>query len=452
MEAASGLMSLDIDSSKKSVPASSSEANSKCNKTATQSASLHHPCSYLPLSCQSSQALSPVSRAGTSSSIEIKPTENGKWDGVAEYEADCQRVEREQKKRSKNWTKEETLRLIKLRMELDQRFVRAGRKAQLWDEIAEKMRKDCNFRDAQQCRDKWEKLSAGYKEVQHGLKNRESNPFFDELHPLLAKKSIKKEKHPKRLRWPKEKEVAPKDSAEANPDFVAKEIEEEEFQGGGNPREGSEGVEEFEAGVLARKKRKSLKYIAATDLAVVQSFLESVTSKYQIFFKDLLDSMERRQQQKEQLRDEIEERWRAEDRAQRCVFNSAMILLTQNLLGNQAGNAGAGPATVHPSSPDRPQAPKKRSENWNCSEVLQMIKIRGQIQSRFSSSTRRMGLWEEVAELLVADGVRRDAKQCKEKWDKLMAAYKDVADGKRERRDSPYFAELTAIVGRRPAE
>ncbi|MCO5566361.1 hypothetical protein L7F22_020038 [Adiantum nelumboides] len=39
---------------------------------------------------------------------------------------------REHKRRSKNWTRAETLKLIKMRTELDERFRRSGKKAMLW--------------------------------------------------------------------------------------------------------------------------------------------------------------------------------------------------------------------------------------------------------------------------------------------------------------------------------
>ncbi|MCO5563474.1 hypothetical protein L7F22_017116 [Adiantum nelumboides] len=43
------------------------------------------------------------------------------------------------------------------------------RKSELWDEIAESMQKGPFCRDAQQCRDKWEKLMAGYKKACEAL-------------------------------------------------------------------------------------------------------------------------------------------------------------------------------------------------------------------------------------------------------------------------------------------
>ena len=45
-------------------------------------------------------------------------------------------------------------------------------------------------------------------------------------------------------------------------------------------------------------------------------------------------------------------------------------------------------------------------------------------------------------------GITRDGKQCREKWDKLMAEYKDVIDGKKEKEESSYFVELSTFMGR----
>ncbi|KAJ7295209.1 hypothetical protein O6H91_08G045200 [Diphasiastrum complanatum] len=449
------VISIDIGIKKSAVtPSVASEAESKRHLLP-----LAHPFSpfpSLPLHpCQTPLVVIPIATvAGASPSLDTRTLDNGKLEALGESEADGERTEREHKKRSKNWTRQETLRLIKLRTELEPRFAKSGRKTELWDEIAESMQKERISRDAQQCRDKWEKLSARYKEVRDGLKDREDNPFFDDLHPLLADKSVKRERERDRFVWGKDKETLGREDGADAQATTAKDVEREaegdreEVTGDG----WEEDDEDTEIRAPARKKRKGLKYIAVTDLAVVQSLLESVISKQQKFFRDLLEAMEKREQIREQLRQEKEEKWRAEERAQRCVFNNAMILLTQRLVGERMGTAGAGPATVPPSSPDGPQGPKRRSKNWKRTEVLQLIKVRGSMESRFQSSTRRTGLWEEVAELLIAEGIKRDAKQCREKWDKLIAAYKDVADGKRERGDSPYFTELTAIIGSKPTE
>ncbi|KAI5065910.1 hypothetical protein GOP47_0018534 [Adiantum capillus-veneris] len=100
---------------------------------------------------------------------------------------------REHKRRSKNWTRAETLKLIKMRTELDERFRRSGKKAMLWEEIALALQKEKFSRDGQQCKDKWEKLTAAYKEVRDGTRERSEHPFFTELDALLSWKSYKKE-------------------------------------------------------------------------------------------------------------------------------------------------------------------------------------------------------------------------------------------------------------------
>ena len=93
---------------------------------------------------------------------------------------------REQKKRSKNWTRAETLKLIEARSVLDERFQKSGRKAALWDEVSGYLHSANFARYGQQCKDKWEKLTAGYKEVRAGAREKEDHPFYEELHPLLG--------------------------------------------------------------------------------------------------------------------------------------------------------------------------------------------------------------------------------------------------------------------------
>ena len=417
------------------------------------------------------------------------------------------------KKRSKNWTRPETLHLIRLRTQLEPRFAKSGRKTELWDEIAESLRKGNILRDAQQCRDKWEKLTAGYKEVRDGVKDREDNPFYDELHPLMSGKSMKRERSEtdrdenhhkekdtiaKDITFPKDIiTTVPKDTIAIRKDVlqdaallevpssvpVAMEEEEELRHGDGDEIEVED---EDEVGKDAlepsrKKKPRGAKYISVTDVTAVQSVLETVISRQQKFFRELLDSMERKEQMREQLRQEKEDKWRAEERAQRGVFNNAMIVLTQKLVGEQIAASLAPMRTpppplsqLQPQPQPQPQlhtqphtqsqaeaqvgspeglqgGPKRRSKNWKRTEVLQLIKLRGEMDARFAQMTRRVALWDELAELLLVQGIKRDGKQCREKWDKLVAEYKDVNDGKRDQRESPYYTELTAILGR-PSE
>lgn len=71
----------------------------------------------------------------------------------------------------------------------------------------------------------------------------------------------------------------------------------------------------------------------------VQRLLDSVIARQKMFFTDLLESMERKEAIRERIREEKEENWRAEERAQLGVFNNAMLALTQELLSDSKSGA-----------------------------------------------------------------------------------------------------------------
>eukprot|EP00850_Spirogloea_muscicola_P001554 SM000006S19319 [mRNA] locus=s6:18759:20871:+ [translate_table: standard] len=305
------------------------------------------------------------------------------------------------KKRSKNWTRPETLKLIKVRSEMEERFTKSGRKMELWDEVSDKLQAEYVNRDAQQCRDKWEKLTAGYKEVRDGLREKDDNPFYDDLHYVLGGKPL------------------PKSSREE---------EEEE-------------VEEKQIKKLKKKSRS----LSGADVAAVQGMVEAVMKHQQKMLREMLDALEKR----DQVRLEREEKWRAEERSQRVMFNNAMLQLLQKLAnGSSKPAAQANTTLLEEANNSYASLPKKRSKNWRRGEVLQMIRLRGDMDERFVKSNRRQNLWDELAEQLAVVGVNRDGKQCREKWDKLTAEYKDVLEGKKDQHESPYYHEIVAVTSR----
>lgn len=393
----------------------------------------------------SMKAVSAAAHDGTVSG-HFQHHENGtKTDGDANTEEERKK---EHKKRSKNWTRPETLKLIKARTELDDRFRKSGRKVALWDEISYSLQRANFSRDGQQCKDKWEKLTAGYKEVRDGARYKEDHPFYEELHPLLSWKSYKRESDasgdgtdPKRVKFEfgsshgmaSCKQVGM--SCAVNDGHMTRPTEIEEVQ-----------KEE----PVSPGKQKRADSISFADLEVIQELLETIITRQQRFFKELLDAVDRKEQLREQIRHEREEKWRAEERAQRFAFNNEMIVLTQRLLGERPPGVGTSivPAPILMPPNGGLVNSKKRSKNWKKTEVFNLIRFRREMESKFVKSTRRAGLWEELGVKLGSLGINRDGKQCREKWDKLMAEYKDVVDGRKDKEESPYFAELTTFLGR----
>eukprot|EP00250_Pteridium_aquilinum_P013939 c21673_g1_i1 orf=477-1910(+) len=376
---------------------------------------------------------------------------------IPECELDVEedkKPDKEHKKRSKNWTRPETLKLIRLRTELASKFNKAGRKSDLWEQIANALQREHICRDTQQCRDKWEKLMAGYKEVKDGIKERDGFSFYEELHPLLSGRLSRRDNRDDRL-FQQENEV--NDVGATHTQSMSGGPKEAEKEGPSMRFDGAS--DEDEDGNLderpSNKRKRSPKYVAVTDLQAVQAMLEMVISQQQKIFKDFLDTLEQKEQQREQIRQEREEKWRAEELAQSRILNDAMIVLTEKLVGDRVGaattSAFQAPIVCNQST-HQEQVPMKRSKNWKRAEVLQLIRLRGEMETRFTRSTRRAALWDELSDALGAQGIKRDGKQCREKWDKLMAEYKDVLDGKREEGDSSYYQELTVVVGSRPGD
>eukprot|EP00250_Pteridium_aquilinum_P005501 c15585_g1_i1 orf=504-1961(+) len=351
---------------------------------------------------------------------------------------------KDHKKRSKNWSVLETLKLIKARAELDERFRSSGRKAALWDQISQVLHKADVSRDGQQCKDKWEKLTAGYKEVREGAREKEDLQFYKEIHQIFSCKQESKENG-----------FLEEGSVEASKAGKAE-------LGNGHMTPNWTGVGPYASMQdvnaqngqcnFSKKRKRDSEFISSTDISIVQELLVTILTTQQHLFKDLLDAVEKKEQLREQIRQQREELWRAEERAQRMAFNNTMVILTERLLGERPlGVATPIPAPTTALTPMVSPAngfgsSKKRSKNWKRTEVFQLIRFRKEMEMKFAKSSRRAGLWDEVGDRLASLGIKRDGKQCREKWDKLMAGYKDVVDGRRDKDESPYYKELSIYM------
>ena len=66
--------------------------------------------------------------------------------------------------------------------------------------------------------------------------------------------------------------------------------------------------------------------------------------------------------------------------------------------------------------------PVKRNK-WKPEEVKSLIKMRGELHSRFQVVRGRMALWEEISTNFMADGINRSPGQCKSLWTSLVQKY-----------------------------
>lgn len=64
-----------------------------------------------------------------------------------------------------------------------------------------------------------------------------------------------------------------------------------------------------------------------------------------------------------------------------------------------------------------------KRNKWKPEEVKQLIKMRGELHSRFQVVKGRMALWREISTHLMNEGINRSPGQCKSLWTSLLQKY-----------------------------
>ncbi|KAJ6294240.1 hypothetical protein OIU76_022343 [Salix suchowensis] len=89
--------------------------------------------------------------------------------------------------------------------------------------------------------------------------------------------------------------------------------------------------------------------------------------------------------------------------------------------------------------------PVKRTK-WKPEEVKSLIKLRGELHSRFQVVRGRMALWEEISTNLMADGINRSPGQCKYLWTSLAQKYEESKSDPKSQKSWPYFEDMDNIL------
>ncbi|PKI53297.1 hypothetical protein CRG98_026325, partial [Punica granatum] len=98
-----------------------------------------------------------------------------------------------------------------------------------------------------------------------------------------------------------------------------------------------------------------------------------------------------------------------------------------------------------PSSQEKPRKTVRRNK-WKPEEVKKLIKLRGELHSKFQVVKGRMALWDEISTDLSAHGFSRSSAQCKSLWASLVQKYEEIKSGNKSKKSWPYFEEMNAIL------
>ncbi|KAH6799222.1 RNA-metabolising metallo-beta-lactamase family protein [Perilla frutescens var. frutescens] len=100
---------------------------------------------------------------------------------------------------------------------------------------------------------------------------------------------------------------------------------------------------------------------------------------------------------------------------------------------------------------DLPKPQSKASKavkrnKWKPEEVKKLIKMRGELHSRFQVLKGRMALWEEISSNLLADGISRSPGQCKSLWTSLVQKYEESKSDEKIQTSWPYYEDVNNIL------
>ncbi|XVF11547.1 hypothetical protein REPUB_Repub08aG0037200 [Reevesia pubescens] len=109
------------------------------------------------------------------------------------------------------------------------------------------------------------------------------------------------------------------------------------------------------------------------------------------------------------------------------------------------GTPSSGDDSEMPNSPPLSSKPAKRNK-WEPEEVKKLIKIRGELHSRFQIVKGRMALWEEISASLLTEGISRSPAQCKSQWASLVQKYEESKSEKKSLEAWPYFEDMNQVL------
>uniref|UniRef100_A0A1J3H5W3 Ribonuclease J n=1 Tax=Noccaea caerulescens TaxID=107243 RepID=A0A1J3H5W3_NOCCA len=87
-----------------------------------------------------------------------------------------------------------------------------------------------------------------------------------------------------------------------------------------------------------------------------------------------------------------------------------------------------------------------RRNKWKPEEVKKVIRMRGELHSRFQVVKGRMALWEEISSNLSAEGINRSPGQCKSLWSSLIQKYEECKADERSKTSWAHFEDMNNIL------
>lgn len=103
--------------------------------------------------------------------------------------------------------------------------------------------------------------------------------------------------------------------------------------------------------------------------------------------------------------------------------DNGSIAKAEHLELRKVGAESSGEDSIELENSQSASSKSVKRNKWKPEEIMKLIKMRGELNSRFQVVKGRMVLWEEISANLLSYGINRTPAQCKSLWASLIQKY-----------------------------
>lgn len=386
----------------------------------------------------------------------------------------------ERNSEANRWSSEETLALLRIRAAICGNSGDSNEKGPVWETVSRKLAEMGFQRSAKKCKEKFENVYKYYKKTRDGRMNRQggkSYRFCSEIEALYAGVSMKNGGIDKGadIGACSNTNIANQGDVRNSSSVYINQLQDEttlprstetidntrqNLSSDGTSTEEDLGKSKSELQINRKRRKRKQSLSSVKDLLenVIKSWMERQENSQRKF----LEAIEKRDQDRfiieeawkrqEMARVNRETELRAKEHALQSSREKAIIEFLEKLTSQ---NFKLDPVIIPIPSPPKAHKDENNTERgkldphsrrWPKSEVYALIKLRSDMDQRFTESGPKVALWEEISSTMACMGFHRSPKRCKEKWENINKYFRKTKGSLKKRplssKTCPYFHQL----------
>lgn len=383
----------------------------------------------------------------------------------------------------KRWPRQETLALLKIRLDMDEVFRESSLKAPLWEQVSRKLVEIGYNQSAKKCKEKFENVYKYHKRTKEGRTGNSDGKtykFFDQLQALENKPQPSRAMTPA-LPWTHlttpsvststvpstTNPTIPQLSNPIIPTLQAPKPVIPRNLLSGSSTSSSTASDEDLKGRRCKRRMKWKDFFKSIAMEVIEK-----QEELQLKFLETIEKQDNERMGREEAwRIQEMERMNREheilvqERSTAAAQDAAVIAFLQSISGQHQQTHDNINTTLQSKPmlrlPQPPQFSETKFENnsttpspisssrWPKAEVEALIGLRTNLDRKYHENGAKGPLWEDISAGMHKLGYNRNAKRCKEKWENINKYFKRVKESSKKRPEDsktcPYFHQLDAL-------